>query len=185
MGVIRKDFKFKKIKNFLNKDELELANFYFEMSHRTNLTNFDTEIRCSNSDTCFYGDKLTESFLLKKKNLMEKETGKKLLPTYSYWRMYTKYSDLKKHKDRPSCEISVTVNAGNDGTIWPIFIDGNKIDLDEGDAVIYLGRESPHWREEFLGDWCAQFFLHYVDANGEFKDFSMDKRFYWGTKNVL
>ena len=185
MGVIGKDFKFKKIKNFITKDEVELANYYFEMSHRTNLTSFDTELRCSNSDTCFYGDKLTESFLLKKKDLMEKETGKKLLPTYSYWRMYTKYSDLKKHIDRPSCEISVTVNIGNDGTIWPIFIDGNEVTLDEGDAVIYMGRESPHWREEFLGDWCAQCFLHYVDADGEFKDFNIDKRVYWGTESAL
>ena len=29
---------------------------------------------------------------------------------------------LKRHKDRPSCEISTTVNLGGDP--WPIFIDG-------------------------------------------------------------
>lgn len=185
MGIIGKDFKFKKIKNFFTKDETELANYYFEIFHKTNISSFDMGTICTNSDTYSYGDKLTESFLLKKKHLMEKETGKTLLPTYSYWRMYTKYSALKKHKDRESCEISVTVNVGNDGTKWPIFIEDNKIDLDEGDALIYLGRENSHWREEFLGDWCAQCFLHYVDADGELKDFSMDKRLYWGTRHVL
>ncbi len=184
MGVIGKNFKFKKIKNFLTKDEVELANYYFEMSHRTNLDRWGTQINCSNSDTSFYGDKLTESFLLKKKKLIEKKISKKLLPTYSFWRMYTKYSDLKKHIDRPSCEISVSVSVGNDGTKWPIFIDGHEINLEKGDAVIYLGRECPHWREEFLGDWCAQFFLHYVVADGEFKDYYMDKRIYWGTPGV-
>jgi hypothetical protein len=28
---------------------------------------------------------------------------------------------LKRHKDRPSCEISTTVNLGGD--LWPIYID--------------------------------------------------------------
>ena len=41
---------------------------------------------------------------------MEKETNKKLLPTYAFWRTYTKFAVLEKHTDRPSCEISVTVN---------------------------------------------------------------------------
>jgi hypothetical protein len=102
---------------------------------------------------------------------MEKETGKKLLATYSYWRMYTKYSHLKKHKDRPSCEISVTVNVGSDGTDWPIIIEDNPIHLKTGDAAIYLGCELEHGREEFKGDWCAQTFLHYVDADGNNKRF--------------
>ena len=45
---------------------------------------------------------------------MEKETNKKLFPTYSFWRMYTKYNYLAEHDDRPSCEISVTVNIDAD-----------------------------------------------------------------------
>ena len=111
---------------------------------------------------------------------MEKETNKKLLPTYSFWRMYTKFADLKKHSDRPACEISVTVNIGSDGTQWPIFIEGEPIDLSEGDAVIYLGQDLKHWREEFEGDWYAQCFLHYVDKDGKNASEFRDKRIYWG-----
>ena len=121
-----------------------------------------------------------ESFLLTKFDLMEKETSLKLHPTYSYWRMYTKLADLKKHTDRPSCEISVTAMIGSDGTSWPIFIGGKEIELNDGDAVIYLGCEIPHWREEFLGDWHAQVFFHYVDSNGPYKEFNRDKRMLWG-----
>ena len=33
---------------------------------------------------------------------------------------------LKRHKDRPSCEISTTLNLGGDP--WPIFIDGTGAD---------------------------------------------------------
>ena len=181
MGVIGKDFKYKLINNFLSKDEVELVNEYTDMKHVTNLSSFDAG-QSPVMDTCFYGDPLMDSLMLSKKKIMEKETGKKLLPTYAFWRMYTKYTDLKKHTDRPSCEISVTVNIGSDGTSWPIYIEGEAITLKPGNAIIYLGCELEHWREEFLGDWCAQTFLHYVDAEGKNSEFYMDKRKYWGQK---
>jgi len=41
MGTIGKDFKYKIIKKFLSKDEIDLFSLYCEMKHRTNLTNFD------------------------------------------------------------------------------------------------------------------------------------------------
>jgi len=178
MGNIRKDFKYKVVKNFLTKDEVKLFNTYCDIKHRTNFKSFDTTAG-SNHDTGFYGDPIMDSLMLHKKNIMETETGKKLLPTYSYWRMYTKYAVLKKHTDRPSCEISVTVNIGSDIN-WPIFIDGKDVNLNEGDACIYLGCELEHWREKFLGDWCAQVFIHYVDADGPKKDYHIDKRLFWG-----
>ena len=117
---------------------------------------------------------------LNKVSLMEKETGLLLLPTYSFWRMYTKFSDLKKHVDRPACEISVTVHTGSDGTSWPIFMNGTKIEMNHGDAVIYLGIELEHWRQEFQGDFHSQCFLHYVDANGPHKEHIRDKRIGFG-----
>jgi len=181
MGIIGKDFKYKKIENFLSKDEVDICNLYCEMKHRVNLTSFDeSKGSVSIPNSFFYGDPLMESIMLQKKSIMEYETGKKLLATYSFWRMYTKYSDLKKHKDRPSCEISATINIGSDGTDWPIYMEGNKIDLKPGDAAIYLGCELEHHREEFKGDWCAQTFIHYVDAEGNNTSFEKDNRPYWG-----
>ena len=112
--------------------------------------------------------------MVNKLDIMEKETGLKLMCTYAFWRMYTINADLKKHKDRPACEISATVMIGSDGTPWSIFMDGTEINMEPGDAAIYLGCEIEHWREKFTGDWHAQTFLHYVDKNGvninEFKD---------------
>jgi len=180
MGIIGKDFKYKIIKNFLSKDEIHLLSLYCEIKHRTNLKNFD--LKDSNvADTFFYADPLMESLMLKKKKIMEKETGKKLLATYSFWRAYTMYAVLKKHKDRPSCEISVTVNINGDKTPWPIFMDGTPLNLNSGDAAIYLGCEIEHWREEFKGDNQFQCFLHYVDAEGKNKNYYMDQRAFWGT----
>jgi hypothetical protein len=59
--------------------------------------------------------------------VMEKETGLNLIPTYSYAKSLYKNGDiLKRHKDRPSCEISTTIHLGGDP--WPIFIDGTGAD---------------------------------------------------------
>ena len=178
MGTI-KYTKYKIVKNFFTNDEVKLLNNYVKIKHRLNITHFDLR-QNKNCDTNYYADPIMESLLLTKFDLMEKETNLKLRPTYSYWRMYTKFADLKKHTDRPSCEISVTAMIGSDGTPWPIFIGEKEFGLKDGDAVIYLGCDVAHYRKEFQGDWHAQVFFHYVDANGENKEWWKDKRTLWG-----
>lgn len=176
MGIV--DFKYKLIKNFLTQEEVKLLTDYCKIKHRVNFDSFD--FTNDNGDTRFYADPIMESLMINKKQLMEKETGLELLCTYAFWRMYTKNADLKKHKDRPACEISVTVMIGSDGTSWPIYMDGKEFNLTAGDAAVYLGCEVEHWREEFKGDWHAQTFLHYVDKNGKNKEWEKDKRLTYG-----
>lgn len=174
------NFKYKLIKNFLTEEEINLLKNYCRIRHRINYESFD--FTNSNGDTYFYADPLMESLMIHKLKIMEKETGLELLCSYAFWRMYSINADLKKHKDRPACEISVTVMVGSDGTEWPIFMDGTKINLNPGDAAVYLGCEVEHWREEFKGDWHAQTFLHYVDKNGINKEWAKDKRLIYGTQ---
>ena len=101
-----------------------------------------------------------ESLLVNKTKLVSDEVGLELLPTYSFWRMYTKFADLKKHKDRQSCEISITTMIDGDTNFsWPIYIDGTEINLNIGDAAVYLGCDLLHWRDEFLGDYQSQVFF--------------------------
>ena len=183
MGVIGKDFKYK-ISNFITNDELKLLKNYCGIKHRTNRDNFDLR-QSNNHDTYFYGDPTMDALLLAKQNLMEKETGKELYASYSFWRMYTKYAVLENHFDRPSCEISVTAHIDSDKKInWPIIIDGKEIYTEPGDAVIYLGAELYHERKEFKGDYHLQTFLHYVDKNGKYADHFMDKREFWGLNKL-
>jgi hypothetical protein len=182
MDTIR-NFKYKKIEKFLNTSEVNLLKDYCRIRHRINKSGFDIQ-QSKTLDTMFYGDPLMESLLINKKEKMQELTGLKLLPTYAFWRMYTKFADLKKHSDRPSCEISVTVNIGGDGTSWPFLVDKSSIDLKPGDAVLYLGCEVEHWRDEFQGDWFAQTFLHYVDAEGPYKEYWKDGRLKWGEEKI-
>ena len=119
-----------------------------------------------NTYSC-YSDIAMETLLLKCQPAMEKATGLKLYPAYTYARIYKKGDELKRHKDRFSCEISTTMNLGGDD--WTIYLEpsgkegqkGIKVDLKPGDMLVYSGCELEHWRKPFKGKECIQVFLHY------------------------
>jgi alkylated DNA repair dioxygenase AlkB len=119
-----------------------------------------------NTYSC-YSDIAMETLLLKCLPIMEETTGLNLYPSYSYARIYKKGDELKRHKDRFSCEISTTMNLGGDN--WPIFLEpsgkkglkGIKIELKPGDMLVYSGCDLEHWREKFKQKECVQVFLHY------------------------
>ena len=201
--------KYQVIRNAVSKDICDIAYRYLQISaeadywllknnitHEENIFigNFkDTQVPNSYAK---YADRLMETLLIKTIPVMEKKTGLKLVPTYSYCRLYRKGNILKRHKDRPSCEISPTLCLGGDP--WPIFIDptvsnnviserknihkanapkGVKYLLKPGDMIIYSGCELEHWREPFEGNLCGQVFLHYNHANGPFAKTNLfDKR---------
>lgn len=130
-----------------------------------------------------YADPIMEAMLLNIHPLMEKNTGLKLYPTYSFYRVYRNGDELKPHKDRPSCEISTTIcfNYSYDDSeyTWPIIMDGKKVDMKPGDIVVYRGIDLEHSREKFTppsDDWHVQAFLHYVDSNGPYANYRYDKR---------
>lgn len=175
MVSLKKEFDFKIVKNFLHENEKNLLKEYCKNRHLNNYQNFDF-VQNNNGDTSFYNDPLMESLMLNKISLMEKESGLKIFPTYSFWRTYTYGAELLAHKDRPSCEISVTVQIDSDGTDWPIFMEDKPIVLQNGDAVIYYGTNITHSRNEFFGDYHIQAFLHYVDQDGPFKNYKFDGR---------
>ena len=148
-----------------------------------------------------YGDWAMDTLLMYMIPIMKARTGLELIPTYSYTRLYEKGNILRRHKDRPSCEISTTLHLGGDQ--WPIFLDpsgqtfvidefkqihkpgapkGVRVDLKVGDMLIYSGCDLEHWREPFQGKVCSQVFLHYNHANGPFAQKNiLDKRPLLGT----
>ena len=197
-------FKYHVIKNALS---YELSNFIFnyfllkrdavDFMYQNNII-YDTGMFGTWTDKqvpntySHYADMVMETLLVKMLPVMAKETGLNLIPTYSYARLYKKGDILRRHKDRPSCEISTTLNLG--GAPWPIFIDGTgsnnvideyknihkpnapkgtKVLLEVGDMLVYSGCELEHWREPFEGDICGQVFLHYNHVNGPFADKNM------------
>jgi hypothetical protein len=109
-------------------------------------------------------------FLVKKIPDVSKILKEDALPTYTYTRIYTHGEVLNRHRDRPACEISLTLNLKKD-TDWPIWFqkpNGEEIslELNQGDAVMYLGEIADHWRNAYQGQEHVQLFLHYVRAEG-------------------
>ena len=130
-----------------------------------------------------YSDIAMETLMLKCQPVMEKITGLKLTPAYTFARIYKNGDVLKRHKDRFSCEISTTLNLGGDP--WAIYLEpsgkeglkGIKVDLKPGDMLVYSGCELEHWRNKFKGKECIQAFLHYNNRKTPgAKDNMFDKR---------
>ena len=134
-----------------------------------------------------YSDMFMETLMMKVLPVMQERTEMTLIPCYTFTRIYKKGDILKRHRDRPSCEISTTLHLGGDP--WTIFLDptgqktvineykeihkpnapkGIPVDLEVGDMLVYCGCELEHWREPFEGEHCAQVFLHYNNIDGPF-----------------
>ena len=128
--------------------------------------------------------------------ILEQVIGRKLYNTYYYDRFYFPGQELKKHTDRPACEISVTIHVStNIKESWPIWIktpdtfedktmktlitsgENRSVHLEAGDGMIYKGCERPHWRDPMPGLleskinkdeslYYHQIFFHYVLQDG-------------------
>ena len=123
-----------------------------------------------------------------------------LLPTYFYDRFYYQGQKLSRHKDRPSCEISATVQIStNREGAWPIWFQlpdntESSVSMKDGDMVIYKGYDIEHWREPLQSKYGRvnkffnylqkkmddtyhhQIFFHYVNAQGPYVHFAYDMR---------
>ena len=169
--------KYQVCKNMISKELADFVFNYLRMKKQTfyTLKRLGGDVRLLGTDgdpqapgtySC-YSDIAMETLLIKCHPVMEKHTKLKLLPTYSYARIYKKGDVLHRHKDRFSCEVSATMNLGGDK--WPICLEpsgevgmkGVEIKLNPGDMLIYRGQDLEHWREKFNGNDCAQVFLHY------------------------
>lgn len=133
------------------------------------------------ADAAFaYSDPNGDQLLEEVRGDVERATGFSLWPTFSYMRVYRPGNILRAHRDRPACEISMTVNIGMRGEPWPIWISGPNgiaaVALQPGDGLLYRGCDCYHWREPFDGEYLVQIFLHYVDQRGPKAEWKFDKR---------
>lgn len=129
-----------------------------------------------------YGPVVSEALMQHLLPFMEEKTGYALYPTYSYGRIYLKGAELKRHVDRPACEISLSLMIDErGGKPWPLYCESLSgqvvpVELSPGDLMIYKGLEVPHWRAPFEGESQLQIFLHYVRQDGPYADERYDRR---------
>lgn len=103
---------------------------------------------------------------------VEQVVEEELIPTYAYARLYSNGDVLERHKDRPACEVSVTIQLGRSHHYaWPIYMGTQRFDLGEGDGVVYAGCDVEHWRDKCDGPdgyYSGQVFLHFVRKHGKY-----------------
>ena len=187
-----KDHKYCVIRNFLSKEmsyflyqyalmrARRAATFYISRykDYRPDIDGTYEDKQAPRTYSC-YADPAMETLLDKSTLKMREITGLKLIPTYSYHRLYKHGDDLKKHRDRKSCDISTTICLGYDISnlskeeqqdyAWPIWVASetlqpHKAPLKPGDMLVYRGERLDHWRLPFDGVNNGQVFLHYNKA---------------------
>jgi hypothetical protein len=122
--------------------------------------------------------------------------GRKLLPSYDYFRIYREGDICRVHYDRPSCEHSLSLTLDySDGVEWPLEVGKEhatpsakveedfgdescaSISMKVGDAVLYNGVHHRHGRTQPNPNaWSAHLFLHWVDADGPYRDHAFDRQ---------
>ena len=164
------------IPNFVNEGDCEWLHTGFKYYCEYNNIGGDGQVSESSS---VYNFPMFTQLLVEKTKQISDLLKVKVLPTYSYARIYHNGSVLNPHRDRPQCEISISCHLNGDSE-WSFFIedpkgDAQELKLSRGDAVIYLGNEATHWREQYTGESYTQVFLHYVRTYGEHSNLYFDR----------
>lgn len=119
------------------------------------------------------------NLLSRKTSEVGKLVGGDVNPAYTYSRVYGPNSELPPHKDRPSCEVSLSIHLWGDEE-WAFCIEdinGKSVEvvLEPGDAILYDAPNANHWRlASYTGEKFCQIFHHYVYVDGEFSDYAFD-----------
>jgi hypothetical protein len=145
-----------------------------------------------------YGNQMPplKTFLWALTPAMEQVTGRRLIPTYDYFRIYQRGDICRVHRDRPACEhsLSLTLDYSDDNP-WPLDVGTQGMNgprdifsndfgdepcralaMKAGDAVAYQGVSHRHGRlTPNPNRWSAHLFLHWVDPDGPHADQAFDR----------
>jgi len=175
-----------KIENYFTKDLL-----YF-LKPNSVLTSLNASIEHRDRDSVVVGDggnkalyasTISESLLIYLTPFYKNLTGKNLMPSYSYFRVYNEGYTLRPHVDRPSCQYSATICLDTDQDwVWPFFLTDKELNTvknlqQPSDIIFYKGMEVEHWRESLEVKHSAHCFLHWVDGDDpNFQPYIFDGR---------
>ena len=126
--------------------------------------------------------------------IVSKITGRDVLPTFDYFRLYREGDICRVHSDRPACQHAVSLTLDySDGEPWPLEVarytvesypplreqwerDHSSITMEVGDAVVYQGVKYPHARTTPNPNaWSAHLFCCFVERDGPYRDEAFDR----------
>jgi hypothetical protein len=149
----------------------------------------------------FYGPRLPSvmTFHWGLTTLVSTIVGQRIVPSFSFFRVYMQGDRLLVHSDRKSCEYALSLSLGySDDIVWPIELGEKMYDfaeladrpkeetfgedayrtvmLNPGDGLLYRGVNLRHGRmQPNPNRWSAHLFLFWVDPEGEFAELAFDR----------
>ena len=137
-------------------------------------------------------DDVYQDILYEKIPFIEHLVDNVVYPTYQVCRAYNKGSGCLPHVDREPCEIGVSLFVGATSDVFKSDLciknyagETHKAELQQGDALVYMGCDLEHWRNP-IGqqsqerpsegvDWkMIQSFFHYVRRGGAYEKYAYD-----------
>lgn len=113
---------------------------------------------------------------------IEEVVGEPLVESHAYWRIYRAGGVMKRHKDRPACEVSatITIESEDGAPDWPISIKDLKghekaVTIKPGAGLVYQGHKVEHWRDALPDGAHKQLFMFYVLRDGDFTQHAFDQ----------
>jgi hypothetical protein len=152
------------VKNIFTKEELDILFVAIKNEEHLNVEDI-------NMSRSFYNlNNLPVNIVDKITKIAEEKTKTKLKMT---GRAYSKYTNkngepsLQPHVDKNDTKyiFDYQVSANVD---WPIFVENNKYQLKDNEALIFSGKNSVHWRPKKIfknEDFVSMIFFHFIDLN--------------------
>tara|TARA_Y100001980_G_C14408580_1_gene202822 strand:- start:195 stop:776 length:582 start_codon:yes stop_codon:yes gene_type:complete len=176
------------VNNVLKKEVFELLKNFYNKILKNNIFDFGDGNKDfkTNRYNC-HNEIISRIIHFEMLELVEKITGKKLRPTYTYVSFYVKGAELKAHLDKAECEYTCSLIIDKpEGSKWNLYVHNKKttreeyelnkkytpdkndcigLDCDNNGFMILKGRNNLHFREILEYDYYNVLLLHYNVIN--------------------
>ncbi|WP_394831632.1 hypothetical protein LVJ94_34475 [Pendulispora rubella] len=162
------------VRNVLSPLQVAAMRRHFRTLHASgNFTSY--EVPSLGARDGIYCDFVSVLFQDQLTRFIGKVVDEPIKPSFTWHFHYRDRAVLTRHIDRPQCRwnVSLAVDSNADASragAWSLHFEtdqgAHSVRLGPGDAVVYSGTDTPHWREPLPeGHTAGVICLHYVSAN--------------------
>lgn len=97
-------------------------------------------------------------------DMVSEVVGFELRPSYTLLSFYGPGAVVERHVDRPQCEVTLTYCIAQDQP-WDLFVGDGRYRLEENQALVFAGRQQPHYRDPIESEYCRMALFHFVRSD--------------------
>lgn len=134
------------IKNAITSREIDTLLNYLAIMKNTGNLKGNTDGKTAHM---YYALPYFEAMLSSFTPVVSEIVGERVYPSYSFLWNYKKGHCVPKHRDRDSVDYIISININNKNeNDWPIYVDGERVNLKSTEALVLDGKKLTHWREK-------------------------------------